>query len=161
MTVSKAQRRMVIHGLIITILGLIGGFSLGWKVIGGISFPPIPGKLDVDIPGTIRSWRAVHTGNILNGLMAIILAGLFFFCELSKSLANKLSWGTLFVIWGNCIFYVASVFAPNRGLSYGSNAAGEGNLAGFIAFIPAFIAAYALIIILFILLKNLKKSEEG
>ena len=160
MKISLYQRFILKNAIIIMIIGLVAGFALGWEVIGGISFPPIPGIIDIEIPGTIRAWRAVHTGNIMNGLMALILAGLFFFCDLSRTLEKRLSWTLVFVIWGNCIFYIAAVFAPNRGLSYANNAAGEGNLAGFIAFIPAFTAAYALIIMLFILLTKLKRVED-
>jgi len=160
MTISKGQRRIIQHGLGVILFGLIGGFFLGWNVIGYISFPPFPIEIDYAIPGTTASWRAVHTGSIMNGIMALVLAALFSWCDLSKRLASKISWTIVVVIWGNAIFYLAAVFAPNHGLSWGSNAAGEGNIAGIIAYIPAIIAAYALIAVIGILLVNVKKATE-
>ncbi|MEM6726009.1 MAG: hypothetical protein AAF598_18350 [Bacteroidota bacterium] len=159
MTISSAQRRIVQNALGVLLLGLLGGFFLAWNVIGVVTFPPLPIQIDYQIPGTTASWRAVHSGSIMNAIMAIVLAGLFFFCELSDRLANRLSWSIVLVIWGNAIFYVAAVFAPNRGLSMGDNGAGPGNTAGAIAFIPAIIAAYVLIVVVIILLRNVKQAE--
>ena len=160
MTISVAQRRIIQNGLGVILVGLIAGFFLGWNVIGYISFPPFPIEIDYAIPGTTASWRAVHTGNIMNGIMALVLAAIFTWCDLSKRLANRLSWVIILVIWGNSIFYLAAVFAPNHGLSWGSNAAGEGNIAGIIAYIPAIIAAYALIFVISLLLIKVKKATE-
>ena len=160
MTISTPQRRIIQHGLIILIIGLLGGFLLAYSVMGYISFPPLPFTIDVQVPGTTAAWRAVHTGNIMNGLMAIILAGLFWVCDLTKKAQNWISWSLLFVIYGNCIFYVGAVFAPNRGLAIGDNAAGEGNLAGAIAFVPAVAAAYVLLIVIFYMLPRLKKATD-
>tara|TARA_Y100000385_G_scaffold195869_1_gene202726 strand:- start:3699 stop:4181 length:483 start_codon:yes stop_codon:yes gene_type:complete len=160
MSISKAQRRIIQHGLGVILFGLIGGFFLGWNVIGKITFPPFPIEIDYAIPGTTAAWRAVHTGSIMNGIMALVLAALFSWCDLSKTLAERISWTIITVIWGNSIFYLAAVFAPNHGLSWGSNAAGEGNIAGIIAYIPAIIAAYALIYVIYILMVNVKKATE-
>lgn len=160
MTISLAQRRIIQHGLGVILFGLIGGFFLGWSVIGYISFPPLPIEIDYSVPGTTAAWRAVHTGSIMNGIMALVLAALFSWCDLSKTLALRISWTIIIVIWGNAIFYLAAVFAPNHGLSWGANAAGAGNLAGIIAYIPAIIAAYALIIVIGILMFNVKKATD-
>lgn len=160
MQISTAQRRIIQNGLGVILFGLIAGFFLGWNVIGYISFPPLPIEIDYAIPGTTASWRAVHTGSIMNGIMALVLAALFSWCDLSKLLAGRISWLIVVVIWGNAIFYLAAVFAPNRGLSWGSNAAGEGNVAGIIAYIPAIIAAYALIFVIGLLITKVKAATE-
>lgn len=160
MSITTDQRRMVQHGLGVILLGLIGGFFLGWNVIGFISFPPLPVSIDYQVPGTSAAWRAVHTGNIMNGIMALVFAMAFNWCDLSKSLSRRISWATVVIIWGNAIFYVAAAFAPNHGLSFGDNAAGEGNLAGIIAYVPAIVAAYALIVVVIILLRNVKAASD-
>lgn len=160
MTISLAQRRIIQNGLAVILFGLVGGFFLGWNVIGKVSFPPLPIEIDYQIPGTTAAWRAVHTGSIMNGIMALVLAALFAFCDLNKKLASRISWTIIIVIWGNAIFYLAAVFAPNHGLSWGSNAAGKGNIAGIIAYIPAIIAAYALIYVIAVMLLNVKKATE-
>ena len=80
--------------------------------------------------------------------------------KVTKKAQNWISWSLLFVIYGNCIFYVGAVFAPNRGLAIGDNAAGEGNLAGAIAFVPAVAAAYVLLLVIFYMLPRLKKATD-
>ena len=160
MTISTAQRRIIQNGLGVILFGLIAGFFLGWNVIGYVSFPPFPIEIDYKIPGTTAAWRAVHTGSIMNGIMALVLAALFSWCDLSKKLAGSISWLRIVVIWGNAVFYLAAVFAPNHGLSWGSNAAGAGNIAGIIAYIPAIIAAYALIFVIGLLMTKVKKASD-
>ena len=160
MKISIAQRRMIKNGLAIILIGLIGGFFLGWNVIGFISFPPLPLSIDVQVPGTAAAWRAVHTGNIMNGIMALVLAALLYWTDMSRASANRISWMVVLVIWGNCIFYIAAAFAPNHGLSMGDNAAGPGNMAGIIAYIPAIIAAYVLIYVIGYLFLKIKPAEE-
>ena len=61
MTISLAQRRIIQNGLGVLLFGLVGGFFLGWNVIGVVSFPPFPIEIDYQIPGTTAAWRAVHT----------------------------------------------------------------------------------------------------
>lgn len=151
---------MVQHGLAVLLVGLIGGFFLAWFVAGSVYFPPIPFTIDYQVPGSASSWRAVHTGNIMNAILALVLAMVFNWCDLTERIANRISWLVVSVIWGNAIFYIGAVFAPNHGLSLGDNAAGEGNLAGIIAFVPAIVAAYFLIGVVIFLMTKLKKAEE-
>ncbi|MEO1655298.1 MAG: hypothetical protein AAFU64_17265 [Bacteroidota bacterium] len=160
MTISVAQRRIIQNGLGIILIGLIGGFFLAWNVIEVITFPLLPFTVDYQIPGRPARWRAVHSGNIMNGIMALALAYGFNYCDLSERLANRLSWTIVGVIWGNSIFYLGAVFAPNRGLTYGDNVAGVGKLAGMIAFVPAILAAYALIVVIIIILRKVKKASH-
>jgi hypothetical protein len=160
MTISTAQRRIIQNGLGVILVGLIGGFFLGWNVIGFISFPPLPIQIDYPVPGTTAAWRAVHTGNVMNGVMALGLAAIFPWFDLSKRMANTISWMIAGIVWGNSVFYIAAVFAPNRGLSMGDNAAGAGSIAGIIAYVPAIAAAYALIFVVLLLLFRLKTASD-
>lgn len=160
MTMTAAQRRIIQNGLGVILVGLIGGFFLGWSVIGHVSFPPLPIKIDYAVPGTTAAWRAVHTGNVMNGIMALGFAAIFPWFDLSKRTASAISWALVGIVWGNSIFYLAAVFAPNRGLSMGDNAAGAGNIAGIIAYVPAITAAYTLIVVVTLLLVNLKQASE-
>ena len=57
-------------------------------------------------------------------------------------------WGLICTAWGNACFYLFANFAPNRGLTMGSNRFGHGDVFGILAFLPAFIAAYLVIIAL-------------
>ena len=59
-----------------------------------------------------------------------------------------------FAIWANTVFYLFANFAANRGLSPWDNAAGAGNWAGAVAFIPAAVAAFITIIVMAMFAKS-------
>ena len=157
MTITPAQYRLIKHGLILLLLGLFGGTALTWSLTKVISLPPIPFEIDYEIPGTPARWQRVHTGTIMNALMAFAFAFVFLFCDVTNKLANRLSWAIVASVWGNFLFYLFGVFAPNRGLSLGTNIQGESSIAGVLAFLPATIAAYVTIVVIIILLKKLKR----
>lgn len=155
---SKHQRMMMRHGLIICLVGLIGGFMLLFSVIGGISLSPLPLFFDYQLPGTSAQWRAVHVGNIMNGLMAILFALAMAKLDLSSGGKKFVSFGTVATIWGNAGFYIFGIFSPNKGLSLGDNPVGEANWAGVIAFAPAFIVAFVLMAIVITMIRAIPKS---
>ena len=85
-TITIDQRRLLGHGSLVLMYGFVMGFGfLFWLVEngldGGISgharLWPIPGKIDVGIPGTSDAWRMAHMEGVLNGfacwLMAVML----------------------------------------------------------------------------------------
>ncbi|MEL6862189.1 MAG: hypothetical protein AAGL11_10140 [Pseudomonadota bacterium] len=156
---TKYQRLMIMNGLIICLLGLIGGFFLLFSVIGGISLSPLPIFIDHQIPGTSAQWRAVHVGNIMNGLMAIVFALLMVKLDLSEGGKKLVSYGTVATVWGNASFYIFGIFSPNKGLSLGDNPVGDGNWAGVIAFAPAFIVAFVLMIIVVTMVRAIPKAS--
>ena len=55
--------------------------------------------------------------------------------------------GMIFTAWGNTCFYFFGNLATNRGLSMGDNRLGEGDLFGVLAFAPALLAAFVVIIL--------------
>ncbi|MEO9601259.1 hypothetical protein [Parasphingorhabdus sp.] len=155
---TRFQRIMFLNGLTICLIGLIGGFLLIFSILGGISLSPVPLVLDYQIPGTPAAWKAVHVGNIMNGLMAIIFALALPKLTLTRAAKKFVAYGTILTIWGNACFYVFGVFAPNRGLSLGDNSLGEGNWAGVLAFTPAFIGALVLIAVVIVMIKGISKD---
>lgn len=152
------QRTLLRHGLIIILIGLVGGFCLLFSVLGNISFSPLPFNIDYQLPGTPAQWRAVHVGNIMNGIMAIIFALLMGHLYLSDKAKRFVTYGLVATIWGNALFYIFGIFTPNKGLSLGDNNVGEANWAAIIAFLPAFIVAFVLMLIIIILLKAVPKG---
>lgn len=156
---NKYQRIMLINGLIICLIGLIGGFLLIFNILESISLSPIPIFLDYQIPGTAAAWKAVHVGNLMNGLMAIIFALTLPKLTLTHQSKKFVAYGTIITIWGNACFYIFGVFAPNRGLTLGDNSIGEANWAGVLAFVPAFIGALILIAIVIIMIMGIIKDE--
>lgn len=160
MTFTSHQRLLVQHGLIIMLLGLIGGFMLLFAALGQISLSPLPLVFDYVIPGDAAQWRAVHVGNIMNGLMAIIFALLIPMLTLSAKTTRLISIGLVCTIWGNALFYIFGILTPNRGLSLGDNPVGEASWAAPIAFLPAFIVAFVLMVIVVVMLRNLPAAAE-
>lgn len=146
------------HGFIILLIGLFGGFFLTFSVLGAIPLFPLSVSIDYQIPGTPAQWRAVHVGNIMNGLMAIIFALLMAHLHLTDKAKRFVTYGTIATIWGNALFYIFGIFTPNRGLTLGDNSVGEANWASIIAFGPAFIVAFVLIIIVIVLYKGIPKG---
>ena len=156
---TAAQRRMLQHGLIILLLGLLSGFGLAWSAIGAIDLWPLPIQIPDAVPGAVDIWLAAHSGNLMNGLMAIGVALSFGYFDFTARSATLISWCVVGAIWGNACFYVFRLWAPNRGLSIGDNAVGEGNLAGALSFLPAYLGAFVTIAVVIALIFNLKKAE--
>ena len=152
------QGLMIKHGLIIMLLGLVGGFLFMFSLVGAISFSPLPFEIDYELPGSSDRWRAVHVGNIMNGMMAIVFAFVIGSIDIEKQAKKIIAYGTVATIWGNANFYIVGVLAPNHGITLGDNRLGESNWAGVVAFIPAYIVALVLIYVVVTLIKAVDKQ---
>ncbi len=142
---SQQAARVIKHGILALIVALAGGFALIFSMIQGISLSPLPVFIDVIIPGTPEGWRILHVGMLMNGIMAVALG--LVLDRLSVTVRGEViaGWGIILAVWGNFLFYLFGMFAPNHGLTLGDNAMGEGTLAGAIAFFPALLGAVSLI----------------
>lgn len=146
-TTKRLRALMFGHGALVMIMGMLAGFALTFSLLGAIEIWPFA-AVEVEMPGSTRGWLAAHTGCILNGLMVIAVALALPHLELAERARPWVAWGLIATAWSNTAFYVFGNFAPNRGLSMGANRLGEGTLAGVLAFAPALIAAYIVIIVL-------------
>ena len=151
---NEKSNLLIKNGVAAMIVALFGGFILIWSMIKGISLSPLPFFIDFTIPGTPAGWRTFHLGMLLNGLMAILLGATMRLLVITERGQSIVCWGTVFAIWANCVFYLFGMFAPNHGLTLGTNHVGEGNLAGAIAFLPALIGAVTLIAALIVLFRS-------
>lgn len=152
------QGVLVKHSLIVIFLGLLAGFGLGFNVLGVISLSPIPVNINYALPGEPSQWRALHLGNIMNGLMGVVFALLLPFLALSDGKKKFVSYGLVATIWCNVLFYFFAIFTPNRGLSLTDNSVGEANWAAALAFGPAFVSAFVLMVIVVICIKSIPKE---
>jgi len=146
-TTKRLRALMLGHGALVMIMGMLAGFGLTFSLLGAIEIWPFPG-ITVEFPGTTRGWVAAHTGCILNGVMVLAVALALPHLELVGRPRQWVAYGMIATAWANTAFYVFANLAPNRGLSMGANRLGEGSLTGVLAFTPALIGAYIVIIAL-------------
>ena len=65
---NTRQRKMVGHGSLIMLFGLLAGIALVMKLIGG--FEVLPSMIvEFELPATERAWARTHAGGLMNGLM--------------------------------------------------------------------------------------------
>ncbi|WP_171210246.1 MULTISPECIES: hypothetical protein [unclassified Ruegeria] len=152
--------RLIKHGILVMIIGLICGFGLTFSILGQISLSPIPLVIDYQMPGTTAAWARMHTGCLMNGIMLLAVAALYPRFVLTTRQEAGISKGLVFVAWANVLFYIFGAFSPNRGLALSETPAGGANWASFIAYIPAVIAAVLLLIILARLLMALPSKRD-
>lgn len=152
-------RRMVGHGAIVMIFGLLAGFGLTMSLIGG--FEIFPGKLiEFDLPADSRAWARAHAGGLMNGLLVMVVALLIHVMRLPEKTSARLYWMLVGTGYANTIFYWAGFFAPNRALTFGDNRLGETNIAGLIGLFPALVFAFVTTVAMFILVKHAFSSAE-
>ncbi len=133
--------RLVRQGFWALLVALISGFTLIFSMIGGVSLSPIPLHIPVDIPGTTEGWRTVHTGMLMNALMAISIGSSVRLLGVDGDSSRKIFLGCSIAIWGNMCLYVFCKLTPNNRIPLHSNALGEATPSGDIAIIPALMRA--------------------
>ncbi|OZI74622.1 styrene-oxide isomerase StyC [Bordetella genomosp. 12] len=144
------QQRMAGHGVLMIFCTLLFGLGLWMKLLEG--FELYPGFiLPFNIPGTPEGWARAHVGPALNGMMVIAVAFVLPGLHFKEGAQKWLGWIVVADGWSNVIFYLFSNFASNRGLSFGGNRFGPGDVFGVIALAPAYLfgvlAMVALIVI--------------
>jgi hypothetical protein len=146
---------MIGHGAIVLFLGLISGYLLLFNLIGEITLWPIPGSLDVQIPGDAARWRAAHTGNVTNALMIMAVALALPHLRLTPRVERFTAWGLILTIWGNVGFYLLSALgASGRGLTLGPNKFGGGDAVSVLAFLIGYPGAFIAPVILLLVARG-------
>lgn len=158
--VKPIQKVMIGHGLLMMFVALAMGLVLWVSLLGG--FEIYPGYiLHFNLPGDSEAWARAHRGIPMNSLMVIAFAfaigGLGFSPKVESLLAK------LFICtgWANTVFYVAANFSQNRGLSFGDNRFGVGDLFSWLALAPAYVfGVLSMGAILFVAWKCLASSQQ-
>ncbi len=141
---DQRQRKMVGHGAIVMIFGLVAGFGLLMSLIGG--FEILPGTIiEFELPGDSRAWARTHAGGLMNGMLVIAGALVIWAMKLPEHTAKHLYWMLVGTGYANTIFYWAGMFAPGRALTFGDNRLGETSVAGILGLVPAFVFAFVAI----------------
>lgn len=140
---ERRQALMIAHGTLVLLVGFLVGYGFLFNLIGEVTLWPIPGSLHVQLPGSAERWRAAHTGNILNGLMAIAIGLCLPRLRLSAGVERFVTWGIIAGIWGNVGFYLLSALgAAGRGLTFGPNKFGGGDALSILAFLVGYPGAF-------------------
>ncbi|WP_299850849.1 hypothetical protein [uncultured Roseovarius sp.] len=152
--------RLIKHGILVMIIGLLSGFGLTFSILGQVSLSPIPFVIDVQMPSSTEAWARIHTGCLMNGLMLLAFAALLPRFAMSEHSIGKITKMFVFVAWANVLFYVFGALSPNRGLALSETPAGPANWASYIAYIPAVFAALLLLLVLVKMLMNLPGKKH-
>ena len=142
---GSPYRAMIGHGLAIVFIGLLLGIGLLASLIGGLE--PVPGNIVAfQLPGTPAAWARAHVGSLLNGVLIVVAALAAHHVGLAEKTRRRVTWMLLVTGYGNAIFYVAAIFAPNRALTFGDNRFGASNAAAVLGLLPALVAAVVALI---------------
>lgn len=140
--ISTFQKNAIKHGTLGILVGMFAGVGLMFSFLGELSFWPMF-SIPIQMNGDTTLWRGAHVGPILNGLMCILLAMSLSFLEATEQQAKRICNYLSYMVWGNVIFYIARLWGTeNRGLAFGTEAFGPGNIFDVIAVLPAGAAVY-------------------
>lgn len=136
--VVRLRRVMIAHGLLVMFMALVAGLGLWVSLVGG--FELIPGSIiEFSIPGTPDGWSRAHRGTPMNGMMILVFAAVLPCLGLDAKKTRLFAWIVILTGWANTIFYFFSNFSQNRGLTFGGNGFGPGDINSFIALAPAYL----------------------
>lgn len=104
MTASEADlrplRRLLIgHGALLIFTGGVIGFGFLFHLLGNIQLWPIPGVLDVQLPGSTKAWRMSHLEALLNGAIIWLIAALLPHLPFSVTGLRRMTWGIVVTGW--------------------------------------------------------------
>src|SRR5262245_40733757 len=120
---ERLEARMIAHGALVFLVGLLAGFPFAFFELGKIALWPIPGELAVSRPGVVRGWRMAHLEGILNGLTLIGVAAAMPKVRLSRRERATVGWLLIVTAWGNTIASVIGPLTGGRGLEFGGSVA--------------------------------------
>lgn len=138
---ARLQKIMIGHGMLVMLVGMLAGFMLIFKLIGGLEL--WPGYIFA-IPtfGTEAGWVRAHSGGTMNGIMVIIIGLALSHIPLSEKMQKWTAWGFIYVAWSFTLFYWLGNAAGNRALSFGDNPLGESDIYGVIGVAPGLISVF-------------------
>lgn len=132
------ERKMAGHGILMIFTTLLFGVGLWMHLVGG--FEIVPGYIiHFQIPGSPEGWAKAHMGPALNGMMVIAVAVVLPNLDFTARTSQLLGWTVILDGWSNVCFYFFSNFSPNRGLTFGPNHFGPGDIFSVLALAPAYV----------------------
>ncbi len=115
---DRLRSLLLAHGGLLFLAGMLAGFPFAFHILGRVELWPIPGALDIQMPGDYRGWRMAHLEGILNGLLLMGVAAGGSLLRGSER-ANRWIVGSLIVCgWGNIVASFIGPLTGVRGLSF-------------------------------------------
>lgn len=136
--VDAARRRLLGHGALLLFAGGLIGFGFLFFLVGDIRLWPIPGQIDVQLPGSERAWRMAHLEGIINGFALWIAAAVLPLLRISDVAFNRVANGLIVVGWSFVIGSLIGLIPDSRGLAFDAPLT---NRLGFLVFYPG-VAAF-------------------
>lgn len=146
---ERLRALLFLNGLGLLAAALVVGWAWFFHLLGRIVLWPIPGSIDVQIPGDMRGWRMAHMEGITQGLLLMALAAGGRFLLHSPRGHRVLFWSALVTTW---LFTIPAMLHPlfgTRGLEFGGGPFKPG-LANDVLYLvgwPPVIAVHVLIVL--------------
>jgi hypothetical protein len=100
----RLRARLVFHGAVVVMLGLLAGFPHAFVLTGQIA-------------GEERAWRMAHLEGLLNGMLMMLAAAVADSLVLSPSRQSWLVWSLVAAGYGNVVASVLGASFGVRGLA--------------------------------------------
>lgn len=101
---GRLRARMVFHGAVVVMLGLLAGFPHAFVLTGQLA-------------GEERAWRMAHLEGLLNGFVVLIAAAVADGLALSPRQYGWLVWSLVAAAYGNVVASVLGATFGVRGLA--------------------------------------------
>lgn len=150
---NALQKRMVGHGALIMLIGLVAGIGLVMKLIGGFEVWPNH-IIEFELFGTDRAWARTHVGGMMNALMVFVVALLLWALKAPEALNRQLFLMIVGAGYANTIFYWGGLLSSNRALTFGDNRLGETSFWGVIGIAPALVFSFVSIAAFYLLMRH-------
>ncbi|MGH9889224.1 MAG: hypothetical protein ACREBE_27065 [bacterium] len=120
------RARLLYNGALVVLLGLLAGFPYALVVTGQMA-------------GEERAWRMAHLEGLLNGMLALIAAGVWDSLVLSARQRRWLALSLILAAWGNAVASILAASAGVRGLAL---AGPPLNAVVYLLFVAAIVAVF-------------------
>ena len=115
---APLRRLLIGHGALLMFVGGVIGFGFLFFLIGNVRLWPIPGVLDVQMPGSYKAWRMSHLEALLNGAIIWLIAALLPHLPFSVTGLRRITHGIIVTGWtlvAGSMF--DALFPDSRGLT--------------------------------------------
>jgi len=135
------RHRLVFHGAVVILLGLITGFPLAFVLTGSLV-------------SSERAWRMAHLEGLLNGLLLLAVAGVADRLALDGRKPAVLAWTLIVTAYGNLIASVIAASANVRGLEPG------GSLANTLTYLLFMVAVVTVVVAMGLVAHGARHAPE-